>query len=248
MRLLVTRPEPDATRTASALTALGHQVTVAPLLTMRTLPDARLPKRVFQGLIITSANGVRALKDHRERDQVAELPVYTVGDATALAARRAGFATVTSAGGDVAELTAHLAAILKPDAGPLLHLAGDVVASDPTNRLLGAGFQVHTTALYAMDPVETLPMGVNTALVGDGLDGVLLYSRRTAAIFALTLRRADLAPLDPQVHCYCLSQAVADAVRPVCAGPVHVADTPTQISLFACLNAERDGKTDPQSP
>ncbi len=248
MRLLVTRPEPDATRTANALSALGHQVTIAPLLTMRILPEARLPKRVFQGLIITSANGVRALKDHPERDLVAKQPVYAVGDATALAARRAGFATVTSAGGDVGELTTHLAATLKPDAGPLLHLAGDVVASDPAGKLHDAGFQVHTTALYAMDPVQALPEQAKSALNSDKLDGILLYSRRTAAIFALTIRRAGLAPLDPQVYCYCLSQTVADVVRPVCAGPVHVADTPTQISLFACLNAERDGKTDPQSP
>ena len=37
MRLLVTRPEPDATRTAETLRARGHDVLVAPLLA--TLDD-----------------------------------------------------------------------------------------------------------------------------------------------------------------------------------------------------------------
>ena len=123
MRLLVTRPEPDATRTANALTALGHEAMIAPLLTMRTLQDTRLPKRLFQGLILTSANTVRALKDHPERDLVAHLPVFAVGDNTALAARRAGFDQVTSAGGDVVALTATLTQTLQPEAGPLLHLS-----------------------------------------------------------------------------------------------------------------------------
>lgn len=237
MRLLVTRPEPDATRTANALAVLGHQIVIAPLLTMRTLADARLPKRVFQGLIFTSANAVRALKTHAERDLVAGLPVFAVGDATALAARRIGFESVTSAGGDVAELTEYLEAILQPENGPLLHLAGDVIAADPAIALGDMGFRVMTTALYAMDPVKELPQPAQTALETGELDGVLLYSRRTAAVFALTLRRAALAPLAPSVCCYCLSQTIAEAISPVTDGLVHVADTPTQISLFASLSA-----------
>ena len=37
MRLLVTRPEPDAARTAEALRARGHEVLVAPLLRVETI-------------------------------------------------------------------------------------------------------------------------------------------------------------------------------------------------------------------
>ena len=37
MRLLVTRPEPDATRTAETLRARGHDVLVAPLLATLTI-------------------------------------------------------------------------------------------------------------------------------------------------------------------------------------------------------------------
>ena len=117
-----------------------------------------------------------------------------------------------------------------------------------TGQLTDAGFQVHTTALYAMDPVEALPQSVQAALADNQLDGVLLYSRRTAAVFALTLRRAGLTPLDPAISCYCLSQAVADAVAQISAGPVHIAEAPTQISLFASLGADQAGNIQAEAP
>ncbi len=235
MRLVITRPEPDASRTAHAVRALGHQALVAPLLAMRAIRDVRLPKRRFQGLILTSANALRALQTHPEKDLVSALPVYAVGDATALAARRAGFARAVSAGSDVAGLVAHVRAAVPAQAGPLLHLCGDVVAGDPGALLAADGFRVQSVAIYAMDPAEVLPEAVQSALREGAVDGILLYSRRTAAVFAVALRRAGLAPLEPSVSCYCLSQAIADTVAPVVAGTVHVAAAPTQIDLFACL-------------
>ena len=42
MRLLVTRPEADAERTATALRACGHTVVVAPLLRIEPVEDAEI--------------------------------------------------------------------------------------------------------------------------------------------------------------------------------------------------------------
>ena len=234
MRLLVTRPEPDASRTAEALRALGHKVMVAPLLTLRPMPECRLPKRRFQALLLTSANAVRALATHPERDLIADLPVFAVGDATALVARRAGFAA-NSAGGDVDELASHVAGALSPKAGPLLHLGGEVVANDPTGTLKAAGFRIQSAAIYAMDPVESLPAHIASAFRDGAIDGVLLYSRRTAAVFAIALRRAGLSPLGPDIVLFCLSRSIAEAVTSVASGPIRIAAAPNQLSLFACL-------------
>src|SRR6476619_3033205 len=59
MRLLLTRPEPDATRTAEALRARGHEVLVAPLLA--TLTIAAEFAGPYDGVLITSANAARSL-------------------------------------------------------------------------------------------------------------------------------------------------------------------------------------------
>ena len=62
MRLLVTRPEADAARTAQALRARGHEVLVAPLLRVESI-DADFGGP-FDAVLMTSANAARALASH----------------------------------------------------------------------------------------------------------------------------------------------------------------------------------------
>lgn len=232
MRLLVTRPEPDATRTANALEALGHAVVRSPLLSMRET-GAPLPKRVFSALILTSSNAVRALANHPERPLVAHLPVLAVGDETALLAKRSGFDPVTSAGGNAQDLHELAAQTLKPDTGPLLYLAGDVMGANLSEGLKRSGFEVYVTELYSMDVADRLADEAATALSQGAIDAILLYSRRTASAFVLALRRHGLSPLDKSVACYCLSSAVADPIAAHTRGPIHVAQSPNQHALFA---------------
>src|SRR5690606_3696589 len=101
-RVWVTRAEPGAARTADRLTALGFEPVVVPLLTLAPLPgalNAAPPPDAVAVLALTSPNGVEAFAPliPRFRDH----PVFAVGDATAKAARAAGFADVRSASGDI---------------------------------------------------------------------------------------------------------------------------------------------------
>ena len=80
---------------------------VAPLLAIRPIPQPAPDLTGVAALAFTSANGVAAfaaLTPDRSR------PVFTVGDATAQAARAAGFARVESAGGDLDRLAALITA------------------------------------------------------------------------------------------------------------------------------------------
>src|SRR5947209_14822822 len=95
MRLLVTRPEPDATRTAQMLRARGHEVLVAALLSVQTI-DADFAGP-YGAVLMTSANAARAIGTHRRFAELRELPAYVVGSRTADAAREAGFPHVESA-------------------------------------------------------------------------------------------------------------------------------------------------------
>ena len=87
-----------------------------------------------------------------------------------------------------------------------------------------------------MEDAGGLSETVAGALRAGEIDGVLIYSQRSAAAFALALRAAGLAPL-AGVHAFCLSEAVARPLATVFEGPVHVAEKPDQTYLFAAVDA-----------
>lgn len=238
MRLIVTRPEPDATLTARVLIRLGHEAILSPMLDIVSDPRAALPREEPQAVLVTSGNAVRALAGHRERERLNASPLLAVGDATALQAKRAGFADVRSAGGALDDLVRLVETTLAPGGGPLLYAAGETRSGDLAGRLAALGFMVETVVTYRAEPRARLAGVAETALGARAADGVLLYSRRSAAAFALALRAAGLAPLDAGVICYCLSEAVAEPVAAVAGGPVLIAARPDQIGLFALIEVE----------
>src|ERR1019366_8272450 len=95
MRLLVTRPQPEADALARRLTGLGHTVLVQPLMSIALAPE---PEGMAQpaALAITSGNAVKALAAWPRVGAWKGATVYAVGSATAAAARAAGFADVRS--------------------------------------------------------------------------------------------------------------------------------------------------------
>src|SRR4051794_13058031 len=100
-RVAITRALPEAERSAEKLRTLGAEPVVAPLLEVKDRTfDANLSG--VQALLFTSANGVRSTA---RKITARDLPALTVGDATARAARDAGFSDVRSAGGDVTALS-----------------------------------------------------------------------------------------------------------------------------------------------
>src|SRR6516162_561921 len=164
MRALVTRPWEESEALAAALAMRGIEALIEPLMEVHFLAPPALDLRGVQALLCTSANGVRALARATGDRGV---PLFAVGDATAAAARAAGFAAVERAGGDVNSLTHLAAARLRPQNGSLLHIAGRVVAGDLAGALRAQGFTVTRSVLYEARPVEKLsPMTVEALSSG----------------------------------------------------------------------------------
>ena len=237
MLLIVTRPEPDCSRTAQALAAVGHRPIASPALEIIGDTEARLPAARFQAVAVTSSNAVRALAGHPDQDSLLALPLFAVGDQTALEAHRSGFRQARSAGGTAADLARLIAAALRPDEGPVLYAAGESQAADLAGELRGAGFLVETVVVYRAEPRLHLAPAAAAALRHGTADGVLFYSRQSAAAFASALRAAGLAPIADHIACFCLAPASAEPLAAVTSGPVVVAERPDQISLFACIEA-----------
>jgi uroporphyrinogen-III synthase len=232
VRILLTRPETNAQRTAAALRARGHEVIVAPLLDLEILADADLGPGSRSAILVTSANAVRAIAGHRQRDALRGIAVFTVGDRTAQAMRDAGFTGVTSATGNVNDLADLVAAHLKPPAR-LLYLAGEERAGDLAALLRDRKFAVHTALVYRAIVAATLPRHAADA-VAAGLDGVLHFSRRSAEAYVNAARETDLLKeaLAKPTH-YCLSARIAEPLTAAGATEIRIAARPDEAALIA---------------
>ena len=215
MRLLVTRPEPDATREVETLMALGHEPVRAPLLEIEFLEDVPLNLDGAQAIVITSRNALRALGTHPERDQALALPIFAVGEATAWAARQLGFTEVTIGPGTGAGLHPMICQEVHPSHGPLVHIGAEKVAFDLKGALESHGIDLRRVVLYRSHPVETLSEDVVDGLKSGDIDGALLLSPRTARAFARLVQRYGLVTEVKGLVCYCLSKAIAEAVVPL---------------------------------
>jgi len=237
MRLLVTRPEPDASREAEALGLRGHEAALAPLLTIEFRGGVPLQLEGAQGLVVTSRNALRALAAHPELDQALKLPLFAVGEATARQAQELGFADVTIGPGTGAELAALISDELKPKRGALVHLAGETLAFDLKSALERQGFTVRQPVLYRALPARALPADALSLLNAGKLDGVILMSPRTAKTLADLLARYGLVTQAKSLVCYCLSAAVAEAVAPL-GLDVRVAAHPREEDVLALVDSE----------
>ncbi len=232
MRILLTRPQADAQRTAAALRARGHEVIIAPLFDLEILPDADLGDGSWSAILVTSANAVRAISGHRRRDELRALAVFTVGDRTAQAMRDCGFTNVASAGGNVNDLAGLVAAHLKPPSH-LLYLAGEERSGDLAGLLRGQNFGVHTALVYRAVVISNLPNHAADALAA-GLDGVLHFSRRSAEAYVNAARNTGLLAdaLAKPVH-YCLSDRIAEPLTQAGAAEIRIAARPDEAALIA---------------
>ncbi len=231
VRLLVTRPEPDASETAARLRALDIDAVVDPLLFARTLTTTLPPADGFAALAITSANALRALDERGEIARLRSLPVYTVGDRSAAVARNLGFAEVVSAQGNASDLIALLANAGMD--GPVLYPTARQHAGDLAKALAPHGVMVITTAIYEMHPATQLTANLAS------LDGALFYSRRTAETFARLAPAADRA----RPGMLCLSEAVAEPLMAAHFVRVSLADHPSEEAMMAlALSFARDQK------
>jgi uroporphyrinogen-III synthase len=234
VRLLLTRPEPEAQRTAAHLRARGHQVVIAPLLRIEPVADAEIGAGPWAAILVTSANAAAAAAAHPRFATLRPLPVFAVGARSAAALREAGFADVTSADGDVSNLVRVVTERLEGGAA-LLYLAGAERSGDLAGSLSAQGFAVRTSVVYHAVKVGALPPSAVEALSG-GIDGVLHFSRRSAEAYANAVRAAGLsaAALTKPAH-FCLSAQVAEPLAEAGAANVHIAPQPTEASLIELI-------------
>jgi len=206
--MLVTRPEPDASETATRLAALDIVPVKVPLLAQRTLPASLPEARGFAALALTSAAALRALDERGALAAYRGLRTFAVGEKTAATARRLGFADVSAAGGSLADLAEKLAHARL--SGPVFYPTARDQAGDLAKSLAPFGVMVITTHVYAMEAAQTLDEAVIDRLAAGDIAAALFYSRRTAETFVRLAGSRLGRPVRMRLGMLCLSEAIAE--------------------------------------
>jgi uroporphyrinogen-III synthase len=240
MAVLVTRPQPDDETTAAALRARGFEVLLAPMLRFEPVAFHDDEEARYGAVIVTSSNALRGIAPHLKASRLLELPLFTVGEHTAEAARRAGFNKVISAAGDAASLRDSVLAAVKTKelkkTGTLLYLAGADLARDLAGELGERGFTVVTQTTYRMVPVPSLPRDACDAFAANRIEAVLHYSRRSARAFLDAARAGGVEISALAIPQCCISAGVASVVRDAGATQVMAATSPDENALFETLD------------
>ena len=173
--LVIVRPQPAAEATAAAARALGLEPVVMPLFEVMpvewTAPDAA----GFEALLLTSANAIR--HGGSQLDRLRALPAHCVGEATATAARDAGFGLALVGASNLEALLEEI-----PPESRLLHLCGVHRRSAEDSRQ-----EIVQVVVYESRQLP-LPEGIA------GIDGavVAVHSPRAAARLAAAADEAGV--------------------------------------------------------
>jgi uroporphyrinogen-III synthase len=221
-RLVVLRPPARAGATLARIAESGGVGMNLPLFALEPLAwDAPDPAG-YDALALTSANAVSFAGP--QLTSLAPLPAWTVGEATADAARKAGLDIAHIGASDAAALFVAMAA---GGIGRAVWLAGeDHRPAPPAPELMIA------------ETYRAIPLDIDPARLADAV--VLLHSPRAAA------RLADItpSPLRARIDLAAISPAAAAAAGPGWAS-VATAAQPTDTALVtaaidrACAHADK---------
>jgi uroporphyrinogen-III synthase len=186
-------------------------------------------------MVVTSGNAVRALARWPTVASWEGLPAYGLGSTAGITEVIPGI-TVGIAIGDGRGLAEKIAAEIPVGRGEILYAAGRDRASDLEALLTAARYNLRVVEAYRVDPVPEFPRGAVVALAAGDIDGVLLYSRRSAETWLRLAAAAGITAALGRLETYVISDNVADIVRDVCPR-VHVAAIPNEDNLLALIPA-----------
>lgn len=224
MRILLTRPEADARKSAKALAARGHTCVIAPLFEIAQTA-APQPTGSFTALVATSAHAFES-----ELTGLSHLPLHVVGERTAEAAKRKGF-SVAHVGSDGESLAAKIGT----GAEHFLYLAGRERRPELEALLTAAGHHVTPWEIYETRSATHFPDAARTALAAGSIDAVLHFSTRSAALYRRLAREAGCERNALQPTQIAISARAARELDG--ATRIAIAPTPDLAGLISALEA-----------
>lgn len=179
MSVIILRPQDGAGETAKRARNLGLSAIIDPLFLVEPIAWSAPPPSEFDAVMLTSSNAVKHAGPTLRKYY--DLPVLAVGEATAAAARDAGFNVAVTGDGGAKELLQSLPAGQFPR---ILRLTGkDHVKLAPSDR------QITLNRVYQ---ARALSLGQKAQAALRKGNIVLLYSVRAANILAREMERLNI--------------------------------------------------------
>ena len=228
--VLITRPEPGASETASRIAALGLVPLLCPVLQIRPVAGALPPASRIGAVLLTSGSAIQCLPSVYH-----DTPLLAVGNATADRAQRAGFTQVTSADGDAEALAVQVRQMLDPSVGPLLLAVGQSNGRPLAQTLRRAGYRVLRRVVYAAVPAPALAADALAALQERRVRAALFFSAATARQFVRLVQAAELATTVHDVDAVAIGRPAAVALQAMPWRHVRVAARPNQDEMLELL-------------
>ena len=232
MKILLTRPIEDSQKVANELKKLNIGFEISPLLEIQKKLNVIPDYEKYQAIILTSKHAALGLIDTNVKKSMA---IYCVGDATSSFIARLGFLNAVSASGDASDLTKLAIKNLTPSDGPILYLCGQNANSNTNDKLELSGFTVDVSIVYEAKEIQSLSKTVIKSLKKKEINGVFLYSPRSARILCDVIKRLNLQKMSHGLVVYCLSSAVANEVKNLIWKDVRIAQKPNNLEMLALV-------------
>jgi len=227
--ILLTRPRPESEKLAAEIAARGFQPVIEPMLDIVPLEFSLPDLKPFAAIAFTSGNAVDIFA---QRVAERRLPVYAVGDATAMKAEEAGFSDVRSAGGGIGDLNRMLAGAGFASGAKVLHISGRDVAGD----VAVPGVAVERVVAYNAEKPENLSDACRGMLDEERIAAAMFFSPRAAGAFAGLIERCGLQQRLKPVKALCISDSVVKSLSDLPFREKRTASHPDKEGMMALLD------------
>ncbi|WP_010299871.1 uroporphyrinogen-III synthase [Candidatus Odyssella thessalonicensis] len=205
--VLLTRPQEDCQELAKKLIV---PVISSPLLIVKqTLKQVKLPKGVTD-LIVTSARVFEMVANIKS---MTSTPVWCVGEATAAAAKAAGFETIFQVNRSAHEILEHIVKECPKDSSHFAHICGSVVYVDLADALTKLGYKADKIVIYEVDAAHSLTPEAEKIMRAGLIHQVPFFSLRTAEVFVEIAKKSEWADEIPKITALAHSEAIARCLR-----------------------------------
>lgn len=205
--VLLTRPQEDCQELAKKLIV---PVISSPLLIVQqTLKQVKLPKGVTD-LIVTSARVFEMVANIKS---MTSIPVWCVGEATAAAAKAAGFETIFQVNRSAHEILERIVKECPKDSSHFVHICGSVVYVDLADALTKLDYKADRIVIYEVDAAPSLTPEAEKIMRAGLIHQVPFFSLRTAEVFVEIARKSEWGNEIPKIMALAHSEAIARCLR-----------------------------------
>ncbi len=231
MRVLITRAEPAASRSARKLEALGFEAIVVPLFEICDTGN-ELPEKSYDGVVFTSSNAAVVLAERGWHSDSISNVAYCVGENTATAASALGFGDVISAEGGGRALAKLILMQMGNAPKRLLYPAPTKRAFDLVSEMKTGGAHVDMVEIYAHKKRKPTPaeLGNLAAKLSNGI--VTAYSADSAKYTAKILAGTFGRDREFRPFLVAISENTAETVLKYPWGGVYVAERPNEAAMI----------------